>query len=210
VTSRGILGLRGQGMDGRKRPLTPISRSYPVGSHTFTATKTGWYEFALWGPGAAGSGADGGASGAFVLATRRLMLGQTASLVVGGPGSATSVTFPSGELLTAGAASGRTAGVALAAAGDTAIGGSAAGTGNAAGVAGSGTDGGTGGATNTISAGGSGAPGSDGYRGARGGNANAAAGSAGHTPGAGSGGSSGTAPVGGDGMAIVVQVKIPR
>lgn len=205
---RGILGLRGQGMSGAKRPLTPISRSYPVGSHTFTVTKTGWYEFALWGPGAAGSGADGGASGAFVLATRRLMLGQTVALVVSGPGTATSATFPSGEVLTAGAASGRTAGGVSAAAGDTAIAGTAAGTGNAAGGTGGGTDGGAGGSTNGVLAGGSGAPGSDGYKGGGGGNGGSFA--AGATPGGGSGGSSGTAAPGGGGLAIVVQVKLPR
>lgn len=87
---------------------------YPMGSHTFTAPRSGQWTFVGWGPGGTGGSApQNGASGALVIITRFLAAGQTASLVAGTPNSSdTTITLPGGVVATAGRASGITAGAA--------------------------------------------------------------------------------------------------
>lgn len=223
-----LRGLVGQDMSGRKKALTPIQRSYPPGTHTFTVTEPGVYRFVMWGAGGGGNLTSAGGSGAFILAERSLAAGQSVAITVGGNvrtgttsganGGNTTVTLPSGLTLTAGGGTAGTAGATGGAAGspsgydaargDVALSGSQGGNENAAGPSGAGTDGGAGGAAGGTRGGGAGAPGSMGYRGGDG-----SAGASRTVPGVGAGagalGGSEDNP-GGTGLVIVTQVKMRR
>lgn len=165
-----LRGLVGQGMSGGRKSVTPVVYNYPAGSYTFTVPKNGWYRFyALGGGGGAAIASSSAGSGALVVGDRALVKGQTVALVIGvgggsnTDGNATTVTFPDGGVMMAGAGiSGATTGAGGAASStnnlDTLYNGSAKA------VAGGGTNGGTSGAGN-----GGGSPGVDGFRGGNGG-----------------------------------------
>lgn len=226
-----LRGFVGQSMSGSKDPITPESRAYPVGSHTFTVPKSGIYRFVLWGAGGGGADAKGGGSGAFILAERPLAAGQSVAISVGAPsltassdggnGGSTTVTLPNGDVLSAGGGAGATSGGGAGGTasgfrtnlGDVAYDGSAGGGVGSAGSAGLGENGGASGAAlDGISGGGAGAPGARGYVGAAGG-AGQNATPVRNLPGVGAGGGSnnpaGNIP-GGCGQVIVIQVKITR
>lgn len=201
----GVRGFVAQGMDGRKKAITSAPYNFPPGTHTFTAPAAGVYRFVMWGCG----GGFGGGSGAFIQAERPLAQGQRVAIVVAAcdaspPTTNTTVTFPTGEVLTAGSptVTNTVGGLATAAARDIAISGSKGFDGTAP-VAGGGDNGG---AAGTGGQGGAGAPGWGSHKGGDGGN-NVSNGS-GETPGA--GGYVGTGNWGGNGLVLVYRVKIRR
>lgn len=106
ATGQKLRGLVGQAMAGTRKAVTPLSYIYPPGSYTFRPTKPGWYRFAAWGPGGATVAAVS-SGGALVVANRLLSVGQSVALVVGAADVSapvnTTITLPSGEVLTAGA-----------------------------------------------------------------------------------------------------------
>jgi hypothetical protein len=171
--SQNLRGFVGQGM--RQQKLNkhlqePFSFPGQHLSYAFTPPRAGYWKFVLWGPGGAGvPGVAGGASGAYAEITRFLTPAQTVTIVAGEPftGSAaidTTVTFPDGSTIIAGAASGAVAGVPSG--GDFGFTGTAGVNGN--GNPGAGTGGGSGGAGTGSSSGGAGAPGRLPYRGGTG------------------------------------------
>jgi hypothetical protein len=141
-----LRGFVGQEMSGSRKALTPATKSYAPGSHTFRPTKHGWYKFVLYGGGGgANIGVGSGGSGALVVAVRHVSVGQVVSLSVGaggsvngGPGGSTTVTLPTGEVLTAQGGQGVTGGIATANGnlGDTAINGANGTLGSGAGIPG--------------------------------------------------------------------------
>lgn len=105
----GVKGLVGQQMSGQKTP-TSVSyvTNYPAGSWTWTCPRTARYRFVQWGAGGAGSAGAvlGGGAGAHLQTVRWISQGQTvalsvASAVVSGDGGSTTVTLPTGVVLTA-------------------------------------------------------------------------------------------------------------
>lgn len=221
ATGQKLRGFVGQGMNGARRSRTPVFRSYPPGSYTLTITVSGWYRFVLWGGGASAQNTDGsGGGGAFIRAERALAQGQRVTIICGAPtavpafsatgidGNASSVTFPTGEVITAGGGqttASRAGGVATASALDTTYSGGAGVT-SGAGNAGAGPGGGAGGAAGGF-VGGGGAGGSlehPGGDGATGGSTN----TAGESPGGGGGGNAGTGAAGGGGLVLVYQVRL--
>lgn len=162
----GLAGLRGQSMSGRRDLITPTLNIYAPGSSTFVVAKTGWYRFVLWGAGGHGDAATGGGGGALVIAERSLAAGQRVSIAVGTPAPSgtvgdTTVTLPSGEVLTAGSGQIGTGGTATAGQLDTKVDGATTATGTGANAAGN-TDytGGVGGSVPTAPGGGGNAAGS--------------------------------------------------
>lgn len=216
----GLRGFVAQGMDGRKRARTPVSRSYPPGSYTFTATTSGWYRFVLWGGGASAQNTDGsGGGGAFILAERALAQGQRVSIVVGAQtslppntstgidGNASSVTFPTGEVITAGGGqttASRAGGVPTAGQLDTAYAGGAGVT-SGAGNAGAGPGGGAGGAAGGFGGGG-GAGGAADVPGGSG--AAGASFTSGQSPGGGGGTNSTLGTPGAGGLVLINQLRL--
>ena len=97
-----LRGLVGQAISGGRKTLTPLSLVYAPGSYTFRPTRPGWYRFVLWGPGGT-TGAAVSSGGALVIAQRVLSVGQSVAIVVGNAGANSTITLPSGEVLTAGA-----------------------------------------------------------------------------------------------------------
>lgn len=176
-----------------------VSYVFPVGSWTFTPPKAGYWKIVLRGPGAAGSGSNGGGSGAYLERTVHLTPQHTVLLTVSAPGSATVATLPGGGLISAGAASGRTGGAAIG--GDLQYNGSMGGNSIAGGAAGLGPGGGAG----TSTEGGAGSPGTLQYLGTSGANLN----QSGRTPGAGGSHlvSTGAGTPGGDGQAILTFMR---
>lgn len=217
-----LRGLVGQSMVGRKKSVSVPAYSYPPGSYTFTVPTSGWWRFVLWGAGGKGGTTGGGGGGGFVQADRALSKGQTVAIVAGAPGTSSTspasstVTLPSGEVLTAGAgtsnalsAAGGSGTASLGAVDDILLTGGAAGAAGAAGSAGQGTAGGAGGAAGGLQGGG-GAAGQSPYRGADGSTA-FAAGTAGvaNSPGGGAGGTSGTGiSLGGGGLVLAHRVRV--
>ena len=95
-----LRGLVGQGMSGERKAVSPLSYVYSPGSYTLTVTKPGWHRFVLWGPGGTTTAAVS-SGGALVIADRVLSVGQRVAIVVGLSGSNSTVTLPTGEVLTA-------------------------------------------------------------------------------------------------------------
>jgi len=216
----GLRGLVAQSMRASRGSITAAVYTFPAGSSTFTAPANGFYRFVLWGAGGGGSistdGLGGGGSGAFISAIRYLAKGQVAATVVAPPvfrngnGTATTVTLPNGEVLSAGGgqAAAGSGGVASAGQLDTAINGTGGVAEGVNGVSGAGTNPGAGGAGNG-NAGGAGAPGSGTFKGGGG-----AGGGGGVPAGIGGGGASqssfGVNIMGGTGSLTVSRVRIPR
>lgn len=194
-----LRGFTGQGMNGARKAYIPLSYSYPAGSATFAPTKSGWYRFVLFGAGGgADNGTSSGASGALVIAERVLAVGQSVTVSVGaggatsgGSGGDTTLTFPWGEVLTAGGGQGATAGVATANTyvGDTAV---------------NGTDG----TTSASSSAGADAPASGGYTGGSG--ATSASVETGGSPGGGGCTNAASGTRGGDGALFIHQTRLRR
>lgn len=112
----GLLGFRVQGMDGRKAAgsVAEAPSVFGVGTHTFTAAKSGLYEIAAWGPGGNGNNNVGqrGTQGGFSLKRIRLRKGQTIAITVSRPASSTTVNWGSGQItITSGTNAAGTAGV---------------------------------------------------------------------------------------------------
>lgn len=105
----------------------PVPYLYPKGSFSFVAPIAGKWLMVLWGGGGGGAnGTSSGGSGALYLAIRDLRVGQSLALVVGAGQAASTITLPSGEVLTAGGANLDIAGAATAnVLGDIAINGTA-------------------------------------------------------------------------------------
>lgn len=222
IPGQKLRGFVAQGMDGRRKRPAVYAYSYPAGSYTWTCPETGTWRLVLWG---AGAGADqatgtGGASGAFYLAERSIVKGQTVALVIGaasepGPASGTdggdtTATLPGGEVLTAGG--GRGAGVNTGGAvtanrnTDIVYAGTAGVTTATAGANGNGTNPGTGGAASGTIRPGSGAPGYGPYRGGNG--ANGTATRNGFTPGGGGTTTSTDGSAGGDGFVLIHLARV--
>ena len=181
---------------------------FPVGSHSFAPTVSGWWKFVLWGGGGKDNN-NGGGSGAYCEITKFVTTGQTVALSAGrGQGAlaatASTATFPDGTVASAGGASGNTGGSASG--GDVNLNGSTGGldASGTAGAAGLGTGGGLGGPGNGASVGGgAGAPANLPYRGGIGGDGSASTEVVGRTPGGGcASGSIGTYTMAGDGQII--------
>lgn len=217
MSSQKLRGLVGQSMSGRRPALVAYAYNYPVGSYTFIAPAAGVWRIVLWGGGGGGNNAatTGGGSGAYYEAERFLAKGEKVSVVVGqgggingGSGGNTTATFPAGEVLSAGGASGQAGGAVTANRfSDVVLAGSAGGSSGAAGGAGAGDAGGTGGAGATGQAGGAGAPGRGTHRGGDG-LAQNQVNRVGECPGAGGATSSASGSCGGDGMALIYRVKL--
>lgn len=202
-----LSGLIGQGMNARRPSRVGYARIYRPGSHTFTAPYTGRWKFVLHGAGGdwdGGTGAVGGASGAYAERTIAMQALQTAAIVVGAArsGTDTSVTLAGSLPVVAGAAVTTTPGIASG--GDINISGSSGGN-NATGTAGGGAGGGAGGtASGSGHGGGGGAPGSAEFPGGSGQNA-ANPQTTGVTPGGGAAINSGAdVGAGGDGRVVVL------
>ena len=183
-------------------------QQFPPGSYTFTPTVSGRWKFVLCGGGGYVS-PDGGGSGAYAEITKFLTTGQTVALVTGrgantdAAGTDSTATFPDGTVVTAGAASGNTGGVATG--GDVNLDGSDGGLDidSSAGGNGLGTGGGAGGPGTGVNiyGGGAGAPANLPFRGGAGGSGQNVA--TGRSPGGGC--ASGAYPgkiSGGDGQII--------
>lgn len=104
-----LRGLVGQSMSGQRKAITPSlyvygSTSNAATASTFTAPRAGWFRFIMWGGGGGNPAvaAAAGSGGALVVAERALAKGQTVALSVGTFEMATSATFGTGEVLTAG------------------------------------------------------------------------------------------------------------
>jgi hypothetical protein len=104
--------LVGQGMSGQRKAVSPGLYLYTTtrgGSlaYTFTAPRSGWFRFAIWGAGGGGVSSVGSGA-ALVVAERPLAKGQTVALVVAcgdtgtGIGAASTATFPDGSVVRAG------------------------------------------------------------------------------------------------------------
>lgn len=200
-------------MNGRRPKPVVYTYNFPVGSYTWTCPESATYKFVVWG---AGGGSDtggntGGGSGALYIAERFIARGQTAALVVGvsassGNGTSSTVTLPSGEVLTAGGGqSDGTAGTVTANTSlDIVYAGSAGGTAGGNGAAGLGDAGGAAGAGASGNSGGAGAPGYGTFRGGDGQAANISTG--GESPAAGKGVNSaiGNPGSGGHGLILIV------
>lgn len=192
-----LRGLMAQNIGGAKKsPAQKEPTIYGRGTWSFVPALAGRYKFIAWGDGGAATSGSAGASAGYAEATVYLDPSRSTAIVVQGPD--TTITFPNGRVVTAGAASTITPGTATGA--DLNIAGSVAG------AAGSGTGGGPAGAAGATT-GGAGAPGQLPYRGGMGGNGNdnQAAGQSGPGVGAGAGQpSSGVPGGGGPGQVIVV------
>lgn len=223
AAGQSLRGFVAQGLDGQKKSVTPYAGSYPTGTHTLTITKGGSYRFVLrgHGGGAGNASANAGGSGAFLSAIRTLGAGQIVTITVPAPPdaqgtapTATTVTLPSGEVLSAGGGSGGSAGGAGGTAtananfGDVAINGTTGGVGAVTGTAGGGAGGGAGGVTDGVRAGGTGAPGTLEFKGAAGPNTNTRATAIG--AGAASSGAATYDTPGGAASVTVVQVRMRR
>lgn len=138
-----------QNMSGRKRlagAKTDLLAmyTYTSGSGTITAPRNCWAYILLWGPGGSGStgggGSTGGSGGAVLFKKVRMSGGQALAYALGTPGAgvntidtngntgtASTVTLPGGEVLSAGGGSGggRADGVGVATGGDYNVSGSA-------------------------------------------------------------------------------------
>jgi hypothetical protein len=197
IPGQALRGFVGQGLDGARRAVSPRVWVYPAASdastsHTFTAVELGWYRFVAWGPGGGIASSPGG-GGALAVVERPLMGGQTVALTVGGSHNGigsladTTLTFPNGEIITAGRGGNAGAGgVATinAGLGDIGVSGTAA----------AGTIGGDAGSSGT-------------YLGGKGSASNSSGGS---TPGGGSGTNSvgPSSAKGGEGLIVVTQVRL--
>jgi hypothetical protein len=205
--SNGLRGFIAQSMDGRKASTRIFQEPfvYGFGTWTWTCPRTGYWKFASHGPGAFGNSGVGAASGAYAEKTVRLVKGQQVALIVGREGTDTTVTFPpgtfNGAAMTAGSASGVTAGAASG--GDLMYPGSPS-NGGGPGVAGQGPGGGVAGSGVEV---GAGAPGTLQYPGGRGGDQGATVYAAtGATPGAGGGWATNN-QAGGDGRTVIAWIK---
>lgn len=185
---QGIKGFVGQGMDGRKAKRVQRVYNAPLGSSTITVRYGGSYRIVLWGAGGGSNAGDGGGgSGAYVEAVRVLGPNARVAFSVGvsnlnTDGGDTTVTLPSGEVLTAGGGkkgATRTGGTATATSVDIKYNGSDGGAATANGTAGLGDNGGAGGTGASGVGGGGGAPGNGTHRG---GDGNATPGGGGTTP----------------------------
>ena len=223
ATGQKLRGLVGQGMSGRRKRPAVLAFNFPAATHTWTCPATGLWRFVLWGGGAGGNNTSnwGGASGAFYLAERLLTKGQTVQLSVGkggkdpgpgGPGAngeQTTVTLPSGEVLTAGggvSVGSNTGGAATANRNlDIVLQGSAGVTTATSGANGAGTNPGAGGAPSGSIRPGSGAPGWGPYRGGDGGTNN---GFGGRAPGGGGTTDSADGEPGGDGLVLIHLARV--
>lgn len=199
--SQKLRGFVGQSMRGQRPPTQAYAASYPGGSFNWTAPYSGYYRFSQWGCGGTGTGGGaGGASGGHAQTVVFVSRGQTVALVVGRAlsGVDTTVTFPSGRVVTTTGAVGTTPGAATN--GDLNLAGSSGG--NALGTDGSsglGTNPGSGGAGDGLAkGGGAGAPGYGGLRGGNGGLATGAPKTGGSPGGGGADGSGG-----GDGLVVI-------
>jgi hypothetical protein len=155
-------------MDGRKKVFRWYAASYGPGSYTWIAPKTGYYRFAQWGSGSQGGGGSSGGSGSHAQSVVLLAKGATVAILVAAiDADNTTVTLPTGRVITAASASGATAGVASG--GDINISGTNGIATFGAAPSGLGDNPGTGGVGNGTSvAGGAGAPGYGGFRGGNG------------------------------------------
>ncbi len=168
MEGQSLRGFVGQGMDARKDTFDGDLHVFAPGNHSFRAPKAGFWIFAVWGAGGAASNGAGG-GGAFCLKTIYLSPGSNVALVVAHPGfGASTLTFQSGAVLSAG---GGQTGSSSPGLGGVANGGDI----NVDGAPGVGTTGGAAGSSGQ-------------YRGGSGGTN----GAAGRSPGGGSGGFSGT------------------
>lgn len=190
-------------IQGTKTDVYPSNGGTP---YTWVAAATGLYRFVLWSGGASVNNGNGygGASGAFILVERRIIIGAAAQVQVANPGGASTITLPDGTVLTCGATALNVGGVpsisGVQLPGDILLNGSPGATVfNTNGPTGNGDSGGVGGATSANSMGGAGAPGASGYRGGKGSDTNQ------YNAGHGGGGSmnSATGGVGGSGLAII-------
>lgn len=180
-----LRGLVGQAMAAKKKVPTGYSELFPEGSWTFTAPRAGNFKFHLWGAGGNNPAGGPGASAAYSEVTVFLGLGETVALLIDnstavGPAiGASTATFRTGKVVSAGSASTSTPGVASG--GDL----------NLPGVTGVSTTGGQ-------------APGTAQMRGGIGG----ASVTYGHTPGGGAASTASlNALWGGDGLCVVMFVK---
>lgn len=193
--NRGLLGLVGQGMDGRKKQPDYWSACYPPGTYNFRPPYAGYWLFVLNGPGGPGGiTPNGSVSGAYLEKTILLNPSQTVALVVGHSGTDTTAIFPSGAEATAG--SGATSIPGIASGGDYMLSGSP---GNTAGL---GPGGGAAGAFGGNLAG-AGAPGTLRFPGGQGGSYVAGGVIAGIGAGGGGEQFAGRAQQGGDGRAFI-------
>lgn len=193
-----LQGIAGRAGVGRRQVAGRIGQAdvgsvqtFPPGIFSFSPPKAGYWKFVLWGAGDGSNG--GGASGGYAEKTLFLDPSQAARLVVGsraagGPGGASTATFPDGQVVTCGGGNAATPGIGS--------GGNVNLAGSAPGAAGLGTGGG-------IAHTGAGAPANLPYRGGAGGSSPTTG--SGGTPGAGSIGA-GQYP-GGDGLIIVSFVR---
>lgn len=212
----GLKGFAAPNMAGRKQVVNSLVYNFPGGQQTFVVPKTGWWKVVMWGAGglggSTGSGnSTGGGSGAYIEAIRHLSARQSVKLDIGSTsGASTRVTFPSGEVLTAGGglsgSTGASGGLASAntAVGDIAINGSAGGS-NADGAGGAGTGGAAGGSGGSGTfGGGAGAPANAPFAGGAGGGS---VNSAGQCPGGGGGSTTGSSTVFGSGFVLVCRLR---
>lgn len=197
-----IFGLVAQSMGGSKATRVELGQYVIPATYNFTAPRTGFYKFVLWGAGGSGNTQSPGAgSGAYLEYTRLMSAGDRAviSVPASAPpvnnGAACTVSFMSdGKIISAGGGttySGSTPGSGgIAVGGDVNIAGSSGGAIGAYGQTGGGTAGGAGGGPFSTSAGGGGgAPANTPYIGSPG--VTARNGIFVNTPGPGAGGSGG-------------------
>lgn len=119
----GLLGFRSQNMDGRSGSRVPSAYFTALNPRdtSWTCPATGYYTFTLRGGGARGSTAGGqGASAAAAQYTALIFFGQVVLCAIGGGGPAqasgagqdSTITMPSGKVITAGGGNDATPGVA--------------------------------------------------------------------------------------------------
>jgi len=132
-----LRGLVAQSMSGQRKKVAAMTRVYPPGTYTFTAPKTGLYEFAGWNCGRNQKNTGYSVSGAFGLRQIRMGRGQSATLNVGsgdeasgsagsaGANTVTSIAFPDGRSMTWTDGDNTTGAVAAVTGGDVNISGNA-------------------------------------------------------------------------------------
>lgn len=193
IPGQPLRGLVGQSMSGQRPALTPYVRVFPAGTTVFTVTTPGWYRIIVWGSGGRGLGGAAGSGGGLYVAERYLAYGQTVTFVVGHCGALgqdTTVTLPSGEVITAGA--GGSDGSTTPGAGSSTL--PAPGDISATGAARVGAAGGAAASSGT-------------YVGGAGGPTNI---DTGFAPGGGGGGGGANPITGGDGVGFLVQIRLGR
>jgi hypothetical protein len=102
ATDQKFQGFVGQSMSGGRRSLTPACATFTLGATVHTVKASGIYRFILWGGGGNGvTNTSSGGSGQLYIAERALVRGDAVIVVVGAAGSNSTVTLPSGEVVTA-------------------------------------------------------------------------------------------------------------